>query len=173
MNESMRVEAGTVVENAPPRDDGAEAVERLVSSVDLEAPPSAVQRVVLRSGRAAVFDQSSNERLTIYNADGGLELTIRFTEQGPVVSVAAAALHLAIDGDMSLDCERFRLRARAGMEIQTGGDLRQVVGGNQRVEVDGSLDLRARTVGVDGREVISLSAEKDVLINGDKVCINC
>ena len=75
-----------------------------------------------------------------------VELSIRFTAEGPVSSFAAAAIDLTSEGEIRVDCERLSLRARKELTVSSEGDLRETVAGQRVTEVGGRASLEAHDV---------------------------
>lgn len=129
--------------------------------------------VELPSGRTVEVHRGPNESLTIYHPTGQVEVSISLTEDGPVLSMAAAAINMRTSGDLNISCDRFRVRSRSSVDIRTDGDMVQQVGGNATTEVEGVALTAAHSVGVAAREGdLDLEADSDVLVNGNRVLIN-
>ena len=90
----------------------------------------------LPSGRILRLPQGGRgELLEIRSPTGTVELTVRLTEDGPVLVFDAAKLDLRSIGDVQVACETFAVRAREGIEMHTQGEVR--VRGDKDVHVDG------------------------------------
>lgn len=123
----MTAEASTILELMRPVDDGAGP----------ETAPSPAP-VRYRSGRTLHVIGSTErgeEGLQVFSPDGRIELSVRFTPQGPVLSFAGARLDLSQASEINLNCERLTLNGSRRVEVVSGGDL--VVRGQQGVHVDG------------------------------------
>lgn len=144
-----------------------------------KAPVAARPRVVssrlaLPSGRSVVVNTEGKETLVIESAAGEVEVSIRFEQAGPVVKVSAGAIHLLSDSFVNVECETFRVRARGGIELETDGDIRQTVRGDQDVSVEGASRLSAREVAVEARDGdAELKSKADTRVVGGRVLINC
>ncbi len=124
-----------------------------------------VARVLrLPSGRTVEAD--ADERITVRAPSGVVELAVRFTADGPVLSFRAADLELSATREVRVDCERFDLRARDGVSLRTDGDLVHDALG--AVEVAG-----ARVDVVSRDEDLRLDARADVRLDGSRVLLNC
>ena len=89
--------------------------------------------IVLRSGYAVEAPEGSGGNLLQLRApDGRICLKITLTAAGPEVHLSGVALSLATEGDVSIDCDRFRVQARGEVAIEAGGDLRATAGGEHR-----------------------------------------
>jgi uncharacterized protein (DUF2345 family) len=96
---------------------------------------------------------------------GQIELSVRFTEQGPVLSFAGAALDLVSPGAVTLDCGSLRVRARDDITLETSGDIVQNAKGALRSEAD-DVSVRSR-VGD-----LKLVANDDVIVEGERIRLN-
>jgi hypothetical protein len=95
----------------------------------------------------AIADDRKVLRLTA--PDGRVCLKIALGPEGPTVELSAAALSVATDGDLSIDCERFQVNAR--QEIVTEAVAQRHV---------------ARLGGID------LVANDDVALEGERIRLN-
>jgi hypothetical protein len=71
----------------------------------------------------------------VTSPDGTVELTVRFTPEGPILSFSGARLDLSHAGQLNLSCEELRLHGRRGVELQSGAEV--VVRGAGDVHLDG------------------------------------
>jgi len=120
-----------------------EPADLLVAMVDLTPPGPTL---TLSTGHTATVAPNEPDRLTIRGPAGEVELSIRFTPEGPVLRFASAAIDLQSQGDIRIDCGRLEVRAREGIDLTTHGDLRQTAG---KVEIDATDD-----VDIQGRRVL-------------------
>jgi len=107
---------------------------------------------------------ASHKSLRLRAPDGTVAMTLRLTPDGPQL-IVPGGLEVVAEGDLRFDCERFDVNARAGMTLQTGGDLDHI---GHRVHVEGNeVAIAAR------RGDLQLDAtEGDVDVNGSKVLLN-
>jgi hypothetical protein len=123
----VAAEAGTLLELIRPADDGAGA----------EASPNPPP-VRYRSGRTLQLvggSEGAEEGLQVFSPDGQVELSVRFTPEGPVLSFSGARLDLSQTSEVNLQCERLTLYGSRRVEVVSGGEL--VVRGQEGVHVDG------------------------------------
>ena len=119
----------------------ANALSQLLRAADEPANPEAQPvppRVQYRSGRVLTLIDGGGgreESLSVTSPDGTVELTVRFTAGGPVLSFAGARLDLRHEGEVSLSCEELRLHGRRGVELRSEAEV--VVRGGGDVSVDG------------------------------------
>lgn len=106
-------------------------------------------RVQLRSGRVLTLLEGCDDSVSVTSPDGVVELTIRFTEQGPVLSFSGARLDLSHAGELNLSCEQLRLHGRRGVEVRSEAEI--VVRGEGDVHVDGRNVLLNCSCNCDGR----------------------
>lgn len=98
----------------------------------LPLPP----KVRFQSGRTLRLAESSDsDTVTVTSPDGMIEMSVRFTPAGPVLSFGGARVELTHASELSVDCERLTLRGRQAVEVRSGGEL--VLRGNGDVAVDG------------------------------------
>jgi hypothetical protein len=155
-------------------DGGVSPVLKLVSSPLMgSSDPSAVAEARFASGRAVSLASDGIDRLTVRGPEGVVELSVRFTAEGPVLAFSAASIALATRGDMSLNCETLRVRARGGIVMDAAGDLEQRIGGRQVVDVAGSAAIEAQDVSIRARlGDVGVTANDDVRIDGERVLLN-
>ena len=147
---------------APDVDTTEEGVSRLIAAVDLDP---AQARHTFASGREVALHGAQQDHLVVRSPTGQVELTVRFTEQGPVLSFSGAAIDLVSPGAVSLDCGSLRIHARDGIALETGGDIVQSARGALRAEAD-DVSLRSR-VGD-----LKLAANDDVIVEGERIRLN-
>lgn len=147
-----------------------DALERLTVLADL--PPRATT-IGLPSGRAVTVEGGGSERLVVRGPAGDVELAIRFTPAGPVLSFSAAAIELSSAGDIKMDCERLQVHARSEVVVASDGDLRESVAGARVSEVGGAASLDAHSVQIASRRGdVAVTANDDVRIDGERVLLN-
>jgi len=126
------------------------------------------------AGRTVELDPSS-QTLRVRTPSGQIEVTIRVTENGPVLLFeGTAAVEINQRGTLRLDVDRFEVRAAESLELHSGGALVQTAAGAHTVDAQGrsrmsggEVDIAART----GKLVLDAAA--DLHIDGDRVLINC
>ena len=146
------------------------ALERIESLTEM---PTRAAVVDLPSGREVTVEGGASDRITVRNPQGLVELSIRFTAEGPVLSFAAAAIDLKSEGAIRMDCERLELRARKELSVSSEGDLRETVAGQKVSEVGGRASLVAHDVRVQARRGdVAVKANDDVRLDGERVLLN-
>jgi hypothetical protein len=156
------LEATRATAEPPGLESAEDGVSRLIASVDLEPLEG---RYTFSSGREVVLQGATQDRLVVRSPAGQIELSVRFTEQGPVLSFSGAAIDLVSPGAVTLDCGSLRVRARDGIALETSGDIEQNAKGALRGEAD-DVSLRSR-VGD-----LKLAANDDVIVEGERIRLN-
>lgn len=109
------------------------------------------QTLVLPSGRALETESHGDEDIVrVRSPKGAYVLTIKLTDEGPVVRVEGGSLEVSAAKKLSLDCDELAVRARKNATIELGGAL--------KVDAN-AIDLRAN-------DDVSLHGER-VLLNSD------
>ena len=119
----------------------ASALRELLREAD--APPHLeAQRlpakVRYRSGRVLTLAEgpdAERDSLLVTSPDGRVELTVRFTASGPVLSFDGARLALGDVSELELSCDRLRLSGEKGIELRSGASV--VVRAEGDVHLDG------------------------------------
>lgn len=128
--------------------------------------------IPLSGGRhLAVTDEQRS--LRIADADGVIELEIDLRETGPVVRVRAAALQVETAGNLSFGCERFELRAREGIHMNSEGDLTTSVAGDLDCRAAGQANWEGKAVRIRARRgEAQVEAHDDVRLEGERILLN-
>lgn len=128
---------------------------------------AAADSLELPSGRrVSCEEEASGELVTIQGPEGGVELRVLLTDDGPVLRFDAARLELRSAGAIRAECERFEVAARSDVVQEAGGDI--------SLRARGDLSTRARTTSVTStRGDVALKANDDVTLDGERVKLNC
>ncbi|XXY46480.1 hypothetical protein WME91_41420 [Sorangium sp. So ce269] len=154
----------------PPQDPPPHAAVALAP-----APGAAPSRVVpLASGRAIeIAEEGAEERIQIRAAAGQILVSIRLTDEGPVLSLAGASLEIAAAKTLSLSCETLRIQAAQDAAVEVGGSLHERVRGSVVREAGRSARTTAREVKVEASPGgVEIRANDDVDIVGERVRLN-
>jgi hypothetical protein len=127
--------------------------------------------IELPHGRSLAIAGES-QCLRIADANGMIELEIDLRESGPVVRVRAAALQIETAGDLSLGCERFELRARAGIRLASDRDLTASVAGDLDCRAAGHAHWEGRSVRLRSHREVQIEAADDVRLDGERILLN-
>jgi len=174
-----------------PRSESPAAAERTLHAVErggsveigdglvVDAPPTAVPdaptRLRLASGRRAeIARDGADDLLTVSAADGRVELRVRFTEAGPVLSFEAAGLKLASAGEVAVECDRFRVQARDAVTLRSEGTIEASSDRETTIRAAGEARVEGHAVEVRSRRGnVDLKANDDVRLLGERVKLNC
>jgi hypothetical protein len=159
------------IETDPPA-----SLPELLADIAAAKSEPAPQRMALSSGRVVEADVESQgrDRLTIRSATGEVELQICMTEKGPLLRFRAADVELEATRDVKVHCEEFHVKAEKNIVQESGGDLRQRIGGQADVKVRGRMTLAARETRVQAkRGNVQIEANDDVEVLGERIKLNC
>lgn len=142
-------------------------IQDVRKKIKKSSPAEPDRQVRLASGRFAAFSAVDKEdRLVVTSPEGRVELSIRFTESGPVLDFEAAAIQLKSAGEVAVQCNNFKVEAAKKIQLSTEGDMVQDIGGKAHVEAH-SVEVRARRGNVD------INANDDVRLLGERIKLNC
>lgn len=113
-------------------------VRQLLRAPDEPTSPDAAPlppRVQYRSGRTLTLLEGRDDCVSVTSPDGVVELTVRFTPEGPVLSFGGARLDLSHAGQLNLSCDKLRLQGRRGVEVHSDAEI--VVRATEDVHLDG------------------------------------
>ena len=137
-------------------------------------PHGAATAVILPSGRRleAELDGAGADVLRIHARDGQCVLTVRITDEGPVLSFSGATLELEARR-LDVSCDDLRLRVGGAAVVDVGGDLDARVAGRASHEIQGDLRTAARSMALEARTGgMTLDANDDVALKGERVLLN-
>jgi hypothetical protein len=107
--------------------------------------------VALPSGTTLrVRSGPEGDDIVLESAGGAMEVRIRVTADGPVLSLRGVRLEIEAADSVALNCREFSIEARDGIRLASGGPV--------RVDSDAEIKLR--------------SADQ-TFIDGDYVNLNC
>jgi hypothetical protein len=108
----------------------------------------------LPSGRSVLLRiDGGHEELEVRSPEGGVELTVLLTADGPVVRLRGARLELEALDAIALRCRRLEVSASEGTHLHSGGEVR-ITGQEMRVRTQGDIHM-------DG-DIIRLNCERAV-----------
>ena len=97
--------------------------------------------VRLDSGlRVLVHSENNEELIEITEPEGGVVVTVRMTDEGPVVSVIGAHLELKSTETISLEAKKIKLQAEEEALVQSKGRLN--LDASKKVDVRSDGDIR-------------------------------
>ncbi|HNN94723.1 MAG TPA: hypothetical protein PKI03_20745 [Pseudomonadota bacterium] len=161
--DSSRIEAEPAWGDAAERQGPDASKEKAISS-----------QFAYGSGRTVLLEAGQEERLIVSNPEGALELTIRFTPEGPVLSFTAKAIGLENSGIIKMSSESLHIQTRKHLTMDIGGSLQQTVGQQISTHAQGPLLMESRRTEIKtALGDISLEANDDVRIQGERIRMNC
>ena len=91
-----------------------------------------------KSGRLVSLEENTeaSDLLTIKAPNGQIEMSIRLTSNGPVVTLSGVALNIQAVKDVSIACEN--------LAVATKGDCTFTNGGDVRLDADGEMNLNSQ-----------------------------
>lgn len=112
--------------------------------------------------------------LLLLSTEGGeVELKLRLTAHGPTLIFDQAGLALCGDGDLDLRCDKLKIQARGGVQLESGGDMTQRIAGDFRVDARDDARLAAQAVELEAElGALDLKANDDIALNGLRVLLN-
>lgn len=146
---------------------------------DTEKPTAAIvapaaAAVTLPSGRRleAELDGTGADVLRIRASDGQCVLTVRITDEGPVLSFSGAILQVDARR-LDIACDDLRLRVGGAAAIDVGGSVDTRVAGPASHRIEGDLHTTARSMDLAAHPGgIRLEANDDVTVKGERVLLN-
>jgi hypothetical protein len=113
------------------------------------------------------------QRLVVRGPDGEVQLSMRFTPDGPVLTFAAVEIEVDTVGALRVECARFDVQAEEGINLETQGNLLQRAGGDAGVVAGGRIEAVAHEVAIAahaGR--VTIDADDDVDVHGGRILLN-
>jgi hypothetical protein len=104
--------------------------------------------------------------LKLLSRDGQLRLSIKITEEGPVLRFEGPSLTVESSGDLAVNVQRLLLHGREGVAISSGADA--------SVYAVGDLKSEARIQDITARlGNVNVKANDDVRLRGERIRLNC
>lgn len=118
---------------------------RTVEQEDSES--SGERTTYLKHGRTvAVSETGAEDVVEIRASSGAVELRVRITEDGPVLSMEAVKLELRGTESVAVECKTFKVDAAEGVEVATRGELRMHSEKDMTVESTGDIRINGKTI---------------------------
>ena len=93
-------------------------------SVETETESAEDGRLYVDGGRQVVVRRDAGVQCVELRAPSGqLELRIRLTEDGPVLSVDAVKLEVRAEQSVNIECEEFNVNASSSVKIASKGEV--------------------------------------------------
>ena len=117
---------------------------------DRAEPAGSLQVIPLPSGTTvSVRSDRRGEDIVVRSAGGAMEIRVRLTEEGPVLSLRGVRLEIEAQDSVAVSCREFAVHASEGVRVSAGN-----------VEVRSDSEIRMRSGG-------------ETFIDGDYVKLNC
>lgn len=131
-----------------------------------DATPEPTRDLTLGHGRTLRIESGDEaDVITLRNPNGDIEVEVVITPEGPRLRLRAIDLSLVATRRVTIDCEDFELRCKRDMEVEVGGDQREVIAGVAHHEA------HATTVET-RRGDLTLRANDDARVEGERVLLN-
>ncbi|WP_437690664.1 hypothetical protein [Sorangium sp. So ce176] len=158
----------------PPQDPPPQAAAAALAPAPGAALAAPARVVPLASGRSIeIAEEGAEERIHIRAAAGQLLVSIRLTDEGPVLSLSGASLEIAAAKTLSLSCDTLRIQAAQDAAVEVGGSLHERVRGSVVREAGRSARTTAREVMLEASPGgVEIRANDDVDIVGERVRLN-
>ena len=132
----------------PPHGSTTNAIGEAPSST-IEQPGTHLQH--LPSGATlTVRADAGGEEIQLRSANGAMELRIRMTDDGPVVSLHGMKLEIEAADSIAVKCREFTVDSQEAVRLNTGGNF----------EVRSASEIRMRSAA-------------ETFLDGDYVMLNC
>jgi hypothetical protein len=159
----------------PPHDPPLPAAAQAALAPAPRGAPSSHGRVVpLASGRSIeIAEEGAGDHIQVRSAEGQIVVSVRLTDQGPVLSLAGASLEIAATKTLSLSCDTLRIQAAHDAAVEVGGSLHERVRGSVVREAGKSARTTACEVTLEASPGgVAIRANDDVDIVGERVRLN-
>jgi hypothetical protein len=136
--------------------------------------PAASRALALRDGGSVrLSDAPGGEALSVVSAGGDVRLEVLLTPAGAVLRLAGPRVAIETDGELALRCGSFRVEA-GSVALGATGDLALAAGRGLELRAGHDAGLSAQAVTIEGRRgEIALQANDDLVLNGERVLLNC
>lgn len=143
------------------------SVDRIFA--DAELPNELVGK---RSGRRVRLEpEPGGERLVICSAEGRVELSVRLTPQGPVLTLSGARIELDTD-ELALRCRQLEIDVGEAATLRARS-LTTRVEADHSLEIGGRSQQRAQSLALEATlGNIELRANDDVEVEGERIWLN-
>ncbi len=154
-----------------------EPIERKFSIVNFRQ--SALAKDVFENGvinlshsRKLALD-AQGERFFITSPHGEVELQVRITPEGPLLSFHQSHIEISNEGNLNIKCKDLRVQTEGKMQFECGAEFHQTVAGNYSVDVRDDAGFNAQSLQMKAElGELSLIANDDIALNGLRVLLN-
>jgi hypothetical protein len=131
------------------------------------------ESVPLRSGASVEIDRV-RERLTLRGSGGEVQLRIRVTADGLVLSISSCQLEIEQTETLRVCVDRLEIETQRGINLRSKGSIEQRVAGDITMHCEGTLQVQSGAVAVVAHTGdLSLESTHDVAIEGERLLLNC
>ena len=121
-----------------------------------------------------IFIDTTKEKLELFDKNGMLQMTIDVKEKGLMIQVNAASINLNATEELNLSGKKINITAAEQVNIKTKGNLVQQVDKDALMEVGGTNKMLAMVQKITATlGDVSIKANDDVKLNGERVKMNC
>lgn len=127
----------------------------------------------LPSGRQVEFGIDKQEYIKVHSRTGHVELLIKFTSEGPLLTFSAAEIAMESRGKMELKCKEFTLQAEQSIQLKSAGDALTEIAGESKTHVGKQLVATAEEVSIEATKGDTIVKANDfVRVHGEKILLN-
>jgi hypothetical protein len=139
-----------------------------------KTPGTAGRSLALRDGGTVnLVQEPGGERLRVELGGGEVQLEILLTPAGIVLRVPGARVAIEAEGELALRCTRFEVQAET-IALGASGDVAVKAGHGLELRAGHDAAFSAQAVKVEARRgELALLAGDDVVLNGERVLLNC
>lgn len=155
-------------------DDSTQPVNKALTPARAADITPRAHTVTAASGRTIeITEHGPQEQIHVRAPDGQLVLSIRMTNDGPILSLSGVSLEIAAQKHISLRSETLAIQASGDATLDIGGSLHEQIRGNAIREAGRASIERAREVKVEASPGgVAIVANDDVDIKGERVRLN-
>lgn len=124
------------------------------------------QKLVIQRTRPRAPAVDSEDCVQLLDSEGATSLTIRLGAEGTIIELGGGPVALNVEGDLAISSRNLMLHGRESVAITSDADVRVVAQENALVRAK-RQDLIAT------RGNLKASANDDVLIDGERIRMNC
>lgn len=111
------------------------------AQLETEAETGAERSVSLQNGRTlATRSEGADDIVEIRAASGQVELKIKVTEEGPVLSVEGVKLEMRAAESIGVTCKSFQVDAEESVQVASKGELSMT--SEKDLNVESTADVR-------------------------------
>lgn len=118
------------------------------SALENQTGETEAERTVhISRGRSVTVSQEGlDDVVEIRAASGAVELKVRITEEGPVLSLEGVRLQMKSAGDIDVECETFHVDAKKSVAIDSQGTLEMKSEEDLKVESTAEIRINGKMI---------------------------